>query len=118
VETNFHILWQCPAALDVWSMGLVKFQKSSIVGSSFIEVVKEFFLKCSSEEMRLFTGLARRLWLRRNDLIHGGSFVPPAITFTQATRAMEEFKKVQEGVSMIVPNTGLGVLSIWEALSP
>lgn len=118
VEMNFHIPWQCPATSYVWSMGPVKFQKCSTTRSSFIKVAEKFFLTCSAMELRLFTGLARRLWLRRNDLIHGGSFVPPEIIFSQATRAMEDFQVAQEGISTIVPSTSLVVLSRWEALSP
>jgi hypothetical protein len=118
VETNFHILWQCPATSNVWSMGPVKFQKCSTAGSSFIEIAEKFFLTCSAKELGLFTRLARRLWLRRNDLIHGGLFVPPEIIFSQATRAMEDFQAAQEGVPTIVPSSSLGVLSRWEAPSP
>lgn len=35
-ETTYHVLWQCPAARDVWSAGCVKFQKSCLGGPSFL----------------------------------------------------------------------------------
>jgi hypothetical protein len=118
VEMNFHILWQCPTALDVWSMCPIKFQKTSIVGSCFLEVVEELFQKCSLEEMRLFIGLARKLLMRRNDILHGGSFVPPTVIFNQANRALEEFKVAQAEGPTNLPSNVIGVLSRWKASNP
>ena len=118
VETNLHILWQCSAASDVWSMGPARFQKSSTDGSCFLEIVEEFFQKRSIEDMRLFIGLARRLWLRRNVVVHGGSFVPPVVIFNQATRALDEFAEVQAESPTILPINDTRVLSKWRAPSP
>ena len=39
-ETVFHVLWQCPAARDVWSVGCTKFQKSCFRGPNFLQVVE------------------------------------------------------------------------------
>jgi ribosomal protein L37AE/L43A len=51
VESRFHILWQCPSAMDVWSKGCPKIQKSSFVGPDFMQVVEGVFSKCSNEEV-------------------------------------------------------------------
>jgi ribonuclease HI len=68
--------------------------------------------------MRLFIGLARRLWMIRNNMLHGGSFVPPAVIFNQANRALEEFKVTQAEGPTNLPSTVIGVLSRWKAPSP
>lgn len=118
VETGFHILWQCPATLDVWGMGLVKFQKSFFVGPSFLEVVEGMFWKCTQEEMALFAGLARRIWLRRNDILHGGGFSHPKVLLQLATRALEEFKEAHGTRDVIMHNNEIGCLNRWVAPSP
>jgi hypothetical protein len=82
-ETVFHILWQCPSAMDVWSEGVRKFHKSAHRGPNFLQVVEDMFSIYDEEEMRLFAGLARRIWLRRNESIHGGLFSSPKEIFFQ-----------------------------------
>jgi hypothetical protein len=58
VEFGFHILCQCPSAMDVWSsMGNIKFQKSNFLGPSFMQVVEGLFSKCDQEETLQFSGL-------------------------------------------------------------
>jgi hypothetical protein len=46
VETEFHILWQCPSAKDVWSVGSATPHKSYFPGLDFIQVVDGIFRKC------------------------------------------------------------------------
>jgi hypothetical protein len=71
-ESAFHILWQCPSAMDVWSSSCMKFQKASFLGPDFKQAV-EFFMKvCSQEELAQFAGLVKCLWWRRNEVVHGG----------------------------------------------
>jgi hypothetical protein len=47
-----------------------KFQKSSFRGPKFIHVVEGMFNLCDEEEMRTFVGVVRRIWLRRNEVVH------------------------------------------------
>ncbi|XP_059446670.1 uncharacterized protein LOC132178237 [Corylus avellana] len=84
-ETTFHVLWQCPAAQDTWSAGCRKFQKSCFEGPFFLPVVEGMLRVCGQQEFALFAGIARRLWLRRNALIHEGDFLHPNILVQQAT---------------------------------
>ena len=76
-ETSFHALWDCPSARDVWSICGRKIQKSCFDGPEFMEVVEGIFNKCEEEEINLFVGLARKIWVRRNEVVHGGSFTHP-----------------------------------------
>jgi ribonuclease HI len=114
VETSFHILWQCPSAMDVWSMGNLKFQKSAFKGPCFSQVVAGMFSKCSPEEIQQFVGLARRIWLRRNEVVHGGMFTHPSVIMQITRRAIADFQAAHE--KQAVQNTSSGLQGTrWEA---
>ena len=51
---------------------------------------------CSVEEMAQFVGLARRIWLRRNVVTHGGSFTHPNRLVALTKQAMEDFRLARE----------------------
>jgi ribonuclease HI len=91
IESGFHALWSCPAAMDVWSLGVVKFQKCSFQGPKFLQVVEGVFRKCSQEEIQKFVGVARRIWLRRNEVVHGGCFTHLTMIIQATTRAIADF---------------------------
>jgi hypothetical protein len=95
VESGFHILWQCPAAMDVWSLGNTKLQKSCFIGPDFIQVVQGVFKKCNQDELVQFVGLARRIWLRRNEVVHGGVFSHPRTILQQTTNSIQEYAMAQ-----------------------
>jgi hypothetical protein len=73
-ETAFHILWHCPSARDVWCVGNKRFQKCSFGGPDFMQVVEGLWCRCEEEEFCSFVGIARWIWLRWNDYVHGGFF--------------------------------------------
>jgi hypothetical protein len=58
-------------------MGDKKLQKSTMTGLDFLQIVHTIFDKCDTEEIQLFVGIARKIWLRRNDVVHGNSFAHP-----------------------------------------
>jgi hypothetical protein len=90
-ETAYHPLWQCPAARDVWSAGSVKFQKSCHGGPTFLQVAEGMVSSCDQTELAYFVSIARRIWLRRNEKIHGDGFLHPNIIVQQATQAVDLF---------------------------
>ena len=67
LETSMRCLWDCPSARDAWAVGPKKFHKSSTEGTDFRQVMEEMCNTCSEEELQFFTGLARKLWFRRNE---------------------------------------------------
>lgn len=95
-ETVFHILWECPSAMDVWSEGVQKFQKSTHRGPSFLQVVEDMFSTCDEEEMRLFVGMAQRIWLRRNEIVHRGVFSSPKEIILRMQGAVLGFQAAYE----------------------
>lgn len=90
-ETSFHIFWDCPSARDIWGATLKKFQKSYLRGPTFLHVVEEMCQTCDKKELSLFVGLARRIWFRRNDVLHGAPFTHPDILVQQAVTAMTAY---------------------------
>jgi hypothetical protein len=69
----------------------MKFQKISFTGPDCKQMVECFLKKCSQEEIMQFARLARRLWLRRNDVGHGGVMSSPQSLVQATSQAMEEF---------------------------
>jgi hypothetical protein len=60
-------------------------------------------------------GLVRRIWLRRNEVLHGGIFTHPRELVLQALRAVEEYKQAQfEGDVSLAVEQG-PVESSWQA---
>jgi hypothetical protein len=92
-ETSFHVLWDCSSVRDVWSMCERKIQKSHFAGPDFMEVVEGIFNKCEEEEINLFVGLARKIWFRKNEVVHEGSFTHPNVLAQQAKEVVAEFRK-------------------------
>jgi ribonuclease HI len=115
VESVFHILWQCPSAMDVWTMGCRKIQKSFFLGPDFLQVVEGLFNKCELEELIQFATLARRMWLRRNEVVHGGALTHPHIVMQQTMKAIQEYALAQEKVEEIAPLSGGQVVNCWLA---
>jgi hypothetical protein len=72
-------------------MGNKKLQKSTFQGMSFMQLLEWVFERCDQEEMQHFAGVARRLWLRRNDFIHEGELLHPRILMQQMEKAVSEF---------------------------
>jgi ribonuclease HI len=95
-ETALHILWQCPSAMDVWAGGDIIFQKSAFTGTEFRQVVEYMMEKCNPDAMRQFVGMARRIWLRRNEYIHGSMLSHPKLIVEQTNRAILEFHMAHE----------------------
>ena len=65
-------------------------------------------IKCDPQEFQLFVGIARRIWLRRNSLIHEGIFAHPNEIIHSANTALSDFHQGQElfttGESQVIPS--------------
>jgi diadenosine tetraphosphatase ApaH/serine/threonine PP2A family protein phosphatase len=70
---------------------LKTFQKMIPEGPSFMQVAELMAKKCDDEEMGLFAGIARRVWLRRNEFVHEGKFTRPSTLVQQAMEAQTEY---------------------------
>jgi hypothetical protein len=117
-ETVLHILWTCTLAMGAWSVGSRRLQKKCSMGfENFFPLVEDVSVHCNQEEIKLFVGIARRLWLRRNDLVHEGSLSHPISLVQRTVTAMEEFSKAHKGGEATSVLTAMKTPTIWTAPS-
>jgi ribonuclease HI len=114
-ETVLHVMWQCPSAADVWSMGCRKLQKWSFEGRVFLQLAEKVFNNCETEEIQLFVGTARLLWLRRNDVVFGKMLQHPTEVAKRAKRHVEEFLQASENRNMDAPSVAAQRDRRWRA---
>jgi hypothetical protein len=70
-------------------MGPSIFHKSIYEGLDFIQVAEGMSKKCDARDFKLFVGIIRRLWQRRNDFVHEGSFSHPNSILKQVVEGLE-----------------------------
>jgi hypothetical protein len=114
-ETTFHALWQCSSACDVWAAGGRVFQKSHFEGPEFIQVVEGMFDRCDQTEFALFVGITRRIWFRRNEVIHGGYFSHPNLIVQQASQEDEHAQMIIVKQRGHGPSVGEAPMTGWKA---
>jgi hypothetical protein len=92
-ESFGHILWTYPSAQDVWRSGLRKFQKGASMEDNFSHLLFTTLTRCDPEEVDLWAIIARKIWFRRNKVVHGGEFTDPTIVIQEATRLLHDFNR-------------------------
>ena len=90
-ETLVHVLWECPSAVDVWGACCGKIQKCSFLGNGFLDILEQSLNRCSHEDVNLFAILAKKLWARRNAVLHGGEFTHPNLLVQQGEVLLLQF---------------------------
>ena len=104
-ETHFHILWECPSAMDVWGASKKIFQKSLRMEANFFHLAESFYLRCEKEDFWVFVAIAQKLWFCRNSLIHEGNFSHPNNMVREAMSAIEELDTVLRLGNMQCPKS-------------
>jgi hypothetical protein len=69
VETVWHVLWDCPASVDVWQESHRKIHKLSLVESDGLGWVQQLMSKLDSNVLLEALSVARCIWLRRNGVV-------------------------------------------------
>jgi hypothetical protein len=87
------LAFEYPQANDVWGGSKMKIQKCTAGGRDFRQIFKEVVSRCEQDDVELFATVARRLWLCRNDIIHGGNFTHPTQLLKDFEKALIEFQK-------------------------
>jgi hypothetical protein len=82
----------------------------------WMKMVEYLFDRCTQEELRQFACLARRIWMRRNDYIHGGIFLHPKIIVEQTNSSMQDFSAAQERGEQTTSSQGELPSMCWTAL--
>ncbi|XP_059436514.1 uncharacterized protein LOC132169501 [Corylus avellana] len=119
-ETILHVLWECPAARDVWGVCDRKIQKMGSLGPDFREIMVKLSERCSSDEMGLIATIAQCIWKRRNNVLHGGMFIHPNRLIHEAKEAHEMFLEAnqkQDSLNEILREPGVDA-EVWRCPPP
>jgi ribonuclease HI len=81
-------------------------------------MVDMVFRTCTTEEVLHSAGIARRLWLRRNEVVHRGPFLDPNILVQRARIAMEEFVGLVKVNKITGGQTRVDEVQKWSVPSP
>jgi ribonuclease HI len=92
-ETIEHIVWECISAADVWGASNVKVQKCPRGGGDFQHILLEMVNRCGQEGVELFMVIARKIWMRHNQVVFSGEFNPPKALLMEAEMVLSEFRK-------------------------
>ncbi|XP_042979916.1 uncharacterized protein LOC122310096 [Carya illinoinensis] len=95
-ETALHVLWDCPASVDVWSEEFSPVKKWRRNYADFMSVWSDFHSKLEDEKLHIIATMLHCLWRRRNDLVFEGKFKGPSVLFQLALQGVEAIKLAQE----------------------
>ncbi|XP_059440309.1 uncharacterized protein LOC132172759 [Corylus avellana] len=112
-ETVGHVLWTCPAAVDVWAECMKLIQKCSSTEVSFVHVLEMLHGRLEEDGMQLVAVIARLLWLRKNKVIFGGDFQSPSTLHKLAHEQVDLFMKTEEGRWVQRPQQSNPVVQRW-----
>ena len=90
-------------------------QKSHFQELDFFRIAEGMERRCTIEEFQSFVVVARRIWLRRNKLIHEGIFSHPNAIVVQATAALKEYHHAQMEPKVEEAPMGHAQSGGWEA---
>jgi hypothetical protein len=63
-----------------------------------LDVLDSIITRCSKEEINFFAIVAKKnIWVKRNQVVHGGDFIPPNIIVQEAVTLLHAFHIVLEG---------------------
>ena len=73
------------------------------------------FDRCDQADFNLFVGIGRRIWLRRNEVIHGGNFLRPNLIIQQANQMGELVHMFMAKQRDLAPSMGVATTIGWIA---
>jgi ribonuclease HI len=91
-ETVGHILWECPSSRDVWgSSSRRPIQKAQVDGVCFREIFEGILSRFCLADVCLVAVLSKKIWMRRNSVVHGGIFAHPNQLVQEAENLLTTF---------------------------
>ena len=91
----------------------------------FATLFEDVIGRYDQQELEIIVVVARRIWMRRNEVVHGGAFTDPRQLFFSAVSGLEDFQKsntlsekrsnaaVQSSTSTCLPPPGNMVKINW-----
>jgi len=98
VETMFHALWSCPAAVAVWQDCCRRLQKMTLGEGDGLYIIKLLKERLDQEEfIEAVMVLRQQVWLRRNEFVFKGNFIPPGQIISRAQDMIKGFSEASQG---------------------
>jgi hypothetical protein len=63
------------------------------------KLIAEMFQICEEEELCRFASIARRIWIRRNEVVNDGPFMHPKILLQQVGEAWDLFVAAKKKIA-------------------
>jgi hypothetical protein len=63
-------------------------------GLNFFSIFEEMVRRCDHLELEFFATTARRLWMRKNPMVHGENFIHPNQIIKEVGIAIDDFQQV------------------------
>jgi hypothetical protein len=104
VETVWHVLWACPASVDVWQECHRKILKLSLVESDGLGWVQQLMAKLDTNVLLEALSVARCIWLRRNGAVFRQGFSDPKQIVTLGREAVCNFAEANNKAIMGEPD--------------
>jgi hypothetical protein len=92
-----------------------------VVGTTFIEVIEYLLERCTTKELAMHAKIARRIWLRRNTMVHRGGFIHPNDVIRLASKFIDDYREVmQKEKATVEPaaNPGSSIADRWRPPPP
>jgi hypothetical protein len=77
-------------------MFVKKKKKVVTAQNSFVEVREYLVERCNSKELAMLAEIARRIWFRRNTVVHGGVLLHPKEVIRSATSFIINYREAME----------------------
>ncbi|XP_042974604.1 uncharacterized protein LOC122306236 [Carya illinoinensis] len=94
-ETIMHVLWECPAANNLWGNDESCVKKWVRSESNFMSLWEKLMDRLAKNQLEEMTILLRKVWLRRNDWIFEKIMACPKNSFSATKAALHEFRDSQ-----------------------
>ncbi|XP_040987653.1 uncharacterized protein LOC121235369 [Juglans microcarpa x Juglans regia] len=98
-ESVIHVLWECPAANDVWKNGLIGVSKWKMEGGDFLGLWERLMGGLDKFKLEEKAVHLRKVWLRRNILVFEKRLTCPKTLISTSIETLEAFKQANKGMN-------------------
>jgi hypothetical protein len=95
IETSWHALWSCPAAVAVWQNCPRQIQKLSLSKSDGAGLFQQLRDRLEDEDLLLALTMVRLVWLRWNTFVLEGELNHPMYVNKATMEIVDTFKSAQ-----------------------
>ncbi|XP_042944716.1 uncharacterized protein LOC122278602 [Carya illinoinensis] len=109
-ETDIHVLWDCPASVDVCGEDCSPVRKWGRNYADFTTLWSNLQSKLEEGKLHIVAEVLYDLWKRRNDMVFEGKFKGPCVLIQQAVQEVEtvnvdasmDSKRGKVGIGVVV----------------